>query len=505
MTRILSLVFLLMNAANLLGKGPGTNDTITFPEWAKDMVIYEIATKSFNSPQQPEKGTFRSLKKKMSYLQKLGINTIWLTGHNWADDHHFYNIWTQYAVVRPDSVDSSLGTREDFRAMIKSAHKHGIRVLLDVITHGVMSYSPLINEQPTWFKGGSWGMTDYDWYGGNKELDEWWVKVWTDYAIEDGVDGYRLDVAMYRPDLWKRIRRNALEAGHEIVVLQEGHDNYVEGAADSYQSYNTLTVPGGRQVKGINHAPFVWDVGTYYGHDFQEETYRCTSQERGAFLASMEVSCHDNGWDRFPSGQNPYVTNGSRAFMGYAALLAPAIPVMFSGEEWDADYVPIPHLAGSLFGEERKNDGYWLYGSWIQWKQLKIKEKKEMLEDTRRMLSLRREYSDLIYATKSATRARILPLEFTVSTDKELPVPYLIYNDERALLVAANPYDSDVELQVKIPTGGTGWLASGQLCLKDVWNRKGGIEHHPAGHDFKLKIAGDRQSKGGLSVWEITK
>ncbi len=484
---------------------PKNNDTITFPDWAKNMVVYEISTKNFNSPDKPEKGTFNSVKEKIPYLEKLGINTIWLAGNCWADDHHFYNIWTQYATIRPDSIDPSLGTRDEFRAMIKSAHKHGIRVLLDVITHGVMSNSPLIKEHPTWFKKGSWRMTDYDWYGNKKDLDEWWVKTWTDYVVEDGVDGYRLDVAMYRPDLWKRIRRNALAAGREIVIMQEGKNLYVEGAADTYQHYNMLTVPGGRVIKGIDDNAFVWNVGAYYQTDFATETSRCTSQIRGSFLASIEASCHDNGWNEFPSGLNPYVTNGSRAFLGYSALLAPAIPVMFSGEEWNADYVPVPHLAGSLFGNERKNDGYWLYGSWLQWDQLKIKEKKDMLDDTRKMLSLRKKYSDLIYATRSATHAPIRPLDFKSSTNEKIPVPYLYYNDERALIVAANPYDYDMELQIDIPLQEIWNVSADKLKLKDVWSNKGHIEDIPSNGNIKIKLRKDHISRGGLAVWEISR
>jgi len=88
------------------------------PEWAKDLVIYEIATKGFTSPNGPESGTFQSLKEKLPYLEDLGINAIWLTGHSLSDPKHFYGIWTQYACIEPDKLDPSLGTEEDFKEMI---------------------------------------------------------------------------------------------------------------------------------------------------------------------------------------------------------------------------------------------------------------------------------------------------------------------------------------------------------------------------------------------------
>src|ERR1019366_3091346 len=90
----------------------------TSPAWAPDLIIYEIATKGFTSPRGPETGTFNSLKAKLPYLQELGITGIWLTGHSLADSHHFYNIWTQYANIEPDKIDPSLGTPEEFKALI---------------------------------------------------------------------------------------------------------------------------------------------------------------------------------------------------------------------------------------------------------------------------------------------------------------------------------------------------------------------------------------------------
>ena len=80
------------------------------PEWMKDLIIYEVATKGFTSPHGPESGTFHSLRAQFAYLEELGITGIWLAGYSLCDPHHFYNIWTQYAVIEPDKFDPTLGT-----------------------------------------------------------------------------------------------------------------------------------------------------------------------------------------------------------------------------------------------------------------------------------------------------------------------------------------------------------------------------------------------------------
>src|SRR5215469_15118611 len=191
------------------------------PDWLKGLVLYEIATKGFTSPNGPESGTFASLKEKLPYLEELGVTGLWLSGYSICDPHHFYNIWTQYAVIQPDQLDPALGTESEFKLLIDEAHRRGMKVILDVITHGVMKDSPLIRQHPSWFRGGSWGMMDYEWTGGHTDLDDWWVKVFTDYVTKYGVDGFRLDVDIFRPDLWERIRRNAAAAGHPIAICDE--------------------------------------------------------------------------------------------------------------------------------------------------------------------------------------------------------------------------------------------------------------------------------------------
>src|ERR1035437_7463864 len=213
------------------------------PEWMKDLVIYEVATKGFTSPNGPESGTFNSLREKLAYLQELGITGIWLTGYSLCDAHHFFNIWTQYAVIEPDKFDPTLGTAEEFKALIREAHRRGIKVFLDVITHGLMEDSPVIKQHPEWFRGGSWGMTDFDWTGGHTDLDDWWVKIYTEYVTVHGVDGYRLDVSIYRPDLWERIRKNAAAAGHPIVIWEEAN-SVIPGVTDFSQRENVIGTTG---------------------------------------------------------------------------------------------------------------------------------------------------------------------------------------------------------------------------------------------------------------------
>jgi hypothetical protein len=229
----------------------------------KDLIIYEVATKGFTSPRGAESGTFNSLRSRLTYLQELGITGIWMTGYSLCDPHHFYNIWTQYAVIEPDKFDPTLGTAEEFRQLIHEAHRRGIRVFLDVITHGLMKDSPVIKQHPAWFRGGSWGMTDFDWNGGHTDLDDWWVKIYSEFVTIYGVDGYRLDVNIYRPDLWERIRRNAAAAGHPIVIWEESNA-VIPGVTDFTQGENNIAT---HEANVLNQV-LVNDLPGFYDRKF---------------------------------------------------------------------------------------------------------------------------------------------------------------------------------------------------------------------------------------------
>ncbi|MDR1602008.1 MAG: hypothetical protein LBS42_06220 [Tannerella sp.] len=576
------------------------------PEWAKDLIIYEVATRGFTSPDGPESGTFKSAQEKLPYLQKLGITGIWLTGTNLGDPKHFYNIWTQYACVDPARLDPALGTPEEFKSFIDEAHRQGIKVFMDVITHGVMSDSPLIGEHPEWFKGGSWGMTDFDWYGDRKDLDEWWVKTFTDWVTDYGVDGYRLDVNIYRPDLWIRIKQNAAAVGHPIVVFNEAWV-HSEGTGDFLQRMVTLSNQRkGPDMNVLLHRDVakhyqqfdyfrILEVGIQYMDDSRDYGYfdvkpfldaaiygyydsspkgalkltllnapaqpTLEKQEpqrlriegvnpdkvirnisirplgwtlrynfgiHGSFLAgftgsdryeieitpfvpdrllySTQLSSHDDGWEGSPLDKNPYVAEGSRSMFGYSFLFTPSIPLFMSGEEFDADYIPLPTHTPDLYGKGEPGKGRWLYASMLDWEQLKQPSKRDMLDDVTRMIAIRKADADLFRPVTSDKKPPLKALSLqAVGVDSDsIPVPYMLYNDRKAIVVCGNTTDRTVKGIVNISLAGTPLENATQLQITDLWN--GGKAKRIKAADlqkFPVVMKPDKTKRGGVAVLKI--
>lgn len=583
------------------------NEIIDAPKELENSIIYEIATKNFTSPNGAETGTFSSLEEKIPYIAELGINVIWLTGHQLCRKNHFYNIWTEYACIRPDRLDPSLGTKEEFKHLVDCAHNYGIKVILDVITHGVMKDSPLVKEHPDWFKGESWGMIDYDWYGDHKDLEQWWVDTWLWYIREFGIDGYRLDVAHYRSDLWALIRKEADKAGKRIMIIAESgpaikgvtdilqhgevisHNYglnrssrilydaagyikdrqerigerydvkiyYEDGTVqDSGQQtwYQELKVPeviwesdvtkviecgasgvSYKQQTGILRIENIYvekEISNIQLRDRQGQIWNSKREDAlevdytvdykkkqngivvefplriqdGQFL-SIQLSCHDNGWDGFPLEENPYGAKGSRYIAGYAALLAPGVPVFMSGEEFDADFRPLPGLSPKLFGGEMFGKGRWLYGNWIDWEQLKNPTKADMLEDVKKIIRIRNTNLSLIHAFKMGEkRDNFGTVEY--ESDEKLPIPYFYREEGRVIVVCANMYtDKDICLYLKLQD-----ILSNSEC----WQAEALFGILPKACDYISgtadelsrvcwKIKRDKSRQGGLLVLELKK
>lgn len=565
------------------------------PSWAKDLVIYEVATKGFTSPDGPESGTFSSLGDKLPYLADLGINAIWLTGHSWSDPQHFYGIWTQYACIEPDSLDPSLGSEAEFVAMIDRAHELGIRIFLDTIEHGVMDYSDLVSEHPDWFSGRSWGMTDYDWEGDHPDLEEWWINIWTSAVLKWGVDGFRCDMGLHRPDLWEEIKRRCAAAGKEIVILGESGQDTVSHAsqrdimlydirkgridthaalrdlasmedlqrdqftgetvtfvceiktADTLHVFTSNDADGLMSYTGVvddiigrwNPAPegdpdwswrlgaidtsLVWDHIRIYSP--QRSWHWQTSGSGwkllvekaenhllffggdplpGDRLRIIAPSCHDCGWDGFPLDRNSYTVRGSRHVMGYATLLAPAIPLFMAGEEFWADYVPLPGHTPGLFGNGEPGTGRWLYASWLQWDQLTQPEGLAMFQDTKRLLEIRRANADLIHAFDHGGEVELRGIDYEGPED--LPKPYMLINDQHALLVAANPGDHEIDLQLWLTTEDLSAFGNPRkIEIQPIWPQDGRSSRMRLRkiEPIRISIPADYQPGGGLAILHI--
>ena len=219
-------------------------------DWKKS-VVYQIYPKSFNDTTGNGQGDINGVIEKLPYLQKLGVDYVWLTPiYESPMNDNGYDISDYYA-INPD-----FGTKEDVEKLLTEAHKLGIKVMLDiVINHSSTSHHWFVesrkskdnpyrdyyiwkegtkDEPPTnWeskFGGNAWeydeqtesyylrlfdvSQADLNWE--NDQLKEEIYEM-INYWIDFGVDGFRFDVI-------NLISKGAFEDSEEI-----GKEFYTDG------------------------------------------------------------------------------------------------------------------------------------------------------------------------------------------------------------------------------------------------------------------------------------
>jgi glycosidase len=76
-------------------------------------------------------GTLKGLTSKIGYLQRLGVTALWVSPV--FRQVPFQESYHGYGIQNFLDVDPHFGTRQDLRRMVRTAHRHGIYVILDII------------------------------------------------------------------------------------------------------------------------------------------------------------------------------------------------------------------------------------------------------------------------------------------------------------------------------------------------------------------------------------
>ncbi len=219
--QLASLLFLLAFSFNSFGQ----------INWWNQKTAYEIFVRSFYDSNADGIGDFNGLTQKLDYLNDgnantnndLGIGLIWLMPINATPSDHGYDVTNYYA------VNPKYGSMIEFKSMLTQAHNKGIKVVMDLVLNHTSDQHPWFVKsaandpfyrnfyrwetapssqtgpwgQQLWYsKNGSnyyglfWsGMPDLNYnYQPVKDSVFAIAKYWLQ---EVGVDGFRLDAAMY--------------------------------------------------------------------------------------------------------------------------------------------------------------------------------------------------------------------------------------------------------------------------------------------------------------------
>ncbi len=197
-------------------------------KWWKEQVVYQIYPRSFKDSNGDGIGDLKGIISKISYLDTLGVDIIWLSPH--FDSPNADN---GYDIRDYRKVMEEFGTMDDFNQLLVGLHERGIKLIIDLVVNhssdehrwfqasmsskdnpyreyyiwkpGKNGREP--NNWPSFFGGSAWEQAGPDGeyylhYFSKKQPDLNWenpklreevyniMRFW----LDKGVDGFRMDV-----------------------------------------------------------------------------------------------------------------------------------------------------------------------------------------------------------------------------------------------------------------------------------------------------------------------
>ena len=109
--------------------------------WWKESIVYQIYPRSFKDSNGDGIGDLNGITEKMDYLEKLGVNVVWLSPvYQSPNDDNGYDISDYRAIM------TEFGTMEDFERMLTKAHEHGIKIVMDLVVNHTSDEHPWFIE-----------------------------------------------------------------------------------------------------------------------------------------------------------------------------------------------------------------------------------------------------------------------------------------------------------------------------------------------------------------------
>ena len=322
-------------------------------------------------------GDLEGIRRKLPYLQSLGVEVLYLNPVFEAHSNHRYNT----ADYR--RIDPLLGTEEDFRRLCADARAAGIRIILDGVFNHTGSDSLYFNKEGRYGEGGAYRdpRSPYrPWYLWDRWPDRyqsWWgfetlpnidescpdyqeficgengvVRSW----LRAGASGFRLDVADELPDWFIRRLREAVKAeGEDNLLLGEVWEDastkfsggeqrqYLMGQElDSVMNYpwRTAILDFVRHGKGRELENAVMDLLENYPPQVSGILMNCLSTHDVpralTALAAPEMDGRGRDWQREHNTLDADTYYAGRQLLLLAAVIQytlPGCPCLYYGDE----------------------------------------------------------------------------------------------------------------------------------------------------------------------------
>ena len=321
-------------APNAPAPAAAMNAATPFPHlpWTRQATIYEV-----NIRQHTAEGTLKAFLPDMARLQAMGVDIVWLMPlQPIGKKERKGTLGSYYAVRDYTAVNPEFGTLDDVRAIVREAHRLGMKVILDWVANHTAWDHAWATQHPERYKKNAKGeIFPVTFNAGLPSEESWSDVIALDYTHrplwdvmvgemafwvkETGLDGFRCDVAGLVPTPFWNHCRAALDAIKPMFMLAEWSEpDLHEHAFD--MTYNWELADLMKAIaKGKGDARDLAKYLTAPAKAFPADAYRMN------FTSNHDI----NSWQ---GSDAELYGDGFEAFAVLAATL-PGMPLVYGGQE----------------------------------------------------------------------------------------------------------------------------------------------------------------------------
>ncbi len=100
------------------------------PMWWKEAIIYQVYPRSFKDSNADGIGDLKGITAKLDYLQRLGVNVIWLSPH-----YDSPNVDNGYDIRDYHKVMTEFGTMKDFDDLLRGIKQRHMKLIIDLVVN----------------------------------------------------------------------------------------------------------------------------------------------------------------------------------------------------------------------------------------------------------------------------------------------------------------------------------------------------------------------------------
>ena len=320
-----------------------TYTSLVQPDWSRNAVIYEV-----NWRQISDEGNIDGVTKQLGRLKDLGVDILWLMPINPISEvDRKGELGSYYAVKDYTALNPELGTLDQFKTFVNTAHDLGMKVIIDWVPNHSGRDNAWVTEHPDWYQRDSLGnmFGPYDWTDvyqfdysspGLREAMTNAMKFW---VTEVGVDGFRADVADHVPlDYWEELRPqlDSVKTGGVFMLAESSKPDLNKNAFNMSYNWPMKDVFNAiAQTAGYNtRKPADGSAERDYGKAYPEAidsllAYQAANFPKDSYLMNM-ITNHDlNSWE---GTEFERLGDLNKAFAVLSWTL-PGMPLIYTGQE----------------------------------------------------------------------------------------------------------------------------------------------------------------------------